>query len=474
MDKSFTITKSDFQLFLDAPLHLWADKHEKINHNLTRFETHLAEQGYQAEELAEKYLEQYILNKAEGESIEFQRVFTDKQFLARTDALVLKPKSKSYDLYEIKSSTRNKKEFIFDAAFQYLIATKDIKIDHVYVLHLNKDYIRQSSLDIQKLFSTEDISKEVEDRLIEISSNREKALEIATADSPEGIQYCYTPKNCPCPDLCHPDLPKHSIYTIPRISEKKKVQLLEQGILDIKDVPDTFPFNDKQRRIVEVTKNNKTYIDKKAIKREFENFEYPLYFLDYETFLSAIPLFDGYHPQQQMVFQYSLHRMDIYDGDVLHSEHLSITKADPSISLIKKLSEDIGNTGTVFVWNKAFETGRNKEMMAIHPDHVDFLSNLNERIYDLGDFIKKGFYLHPDFFGSWSIKKVLPVMLPELSYEGMEIGKGDQAMMAWWDLVNDELPDHKAEKTKTALLEYCKMDSYAMVAIFREFVRLLS
>ncbi|MBT7189150.1 MAG: DUF2779 domain-containing protein, partial [Anaerolineae bacterium] len=463
MDKSITITKSDYQLFLDAPLHLWAYKHGKINSTPTKFETHLAEQGYEAEELAEKYLEQYILNTAEAESIEFQRVFTDRQFLARTDALVFKPKSNTYDLYEIKSSTRNKKEFISDAAFQYLIATKDIKIDCVYILHLNKDYVRHSFLDIENLFAVDNISAEVKGNIAEVAAKREKTIAVALSDSPEGIQHCYKPKDCPCLDLCHPVFPKHSIYSIPRITKKKKIQLLEQGILEIKNLPDTFPLNDKQRKIVEITKKNEAYIDKEAIKQEFNNFEYPLYFLDYETFLSAIPLFDTYHPQQQMVFQYSLHKMDTFDGEAVHSEHLSTTKNDPSTSLVTELKKSIGNTGTVFVWNKAFEITRNKEMAQINPKYADFLNELNNRIYDLGDFIKKGFYLHPDFLGSWSIKKVLPVMVPELSYEGMDIGKGDQAMMAWWDLVNDELPDHKAEKTKTALLEYCKLDSYAMV-----------
>jgi hypothetical protein len=143
-----------------------------------------------------------------------------------------------------------------------------------------------------------------------------------------------------------------------------------------------------------------------------------------------------------------------------------ITKDDPSKSLIKQLREDIGDTGTVFVWNKPFEMTRNKELAIIHPEFAAFLEDLNDRIYDLGDFINFGFYLHPKFKGSWSIKNVLPVMVPELSYDEMEIGKGDQAMMAWWELINDKLSMDDAEKTKTALLEYCKLDTWAMVKIW--------
>jgi len=334
MDDRIEITKSDYRLFLDAPFHLWKHKHGGLNQIPTEFEIHIMNQGYEVEGYAKKYLEKNVVNADEGESIQFQKTFSDKYFLARTDALIFKPKSNTYDLYEIKSSSRNKKEFIIDATFQYLIVNKHIKIDHIYILHLNKDYFRYSSLNLENLFIADDISEKVQDFLIDIDIKRGEVFEVATSDLSEGIQNYYKPKDCPCPDLCHPDLPEYSIYHIPRITEKKKIQLLEQGILDIKDVPSTFPLNDKQRKIVEVAKANKPHIDREAIRREFEHFEYPLYFLDYETFLSAIPLFDGYHPQQQMVFQYSLHKMESLNGDIHHTEHLAITKNDPSKSLI--------------------------------------------------------------------------------------------------------------------------------------------
>lgn len=472
MNKNLTLSKSDYQLYLDAPMHLWAQKHGQIQKQPTEFEIHIMNQGYEVEEFARDYLKEFVINSENGESIQFQRTFTDKQFVARTDALVYKPESDSFDLYEIKSSTRLKPEHIIDAAFQYLIVNKEIEIDRVFILHLSKDYVRIGNLNLENIFVSENVTGKVQEILVEIDIKREEALIVAQQNSYEDIQHCYKPKDCPCPDLCHPVLPEYSIYDIPRITEKKKIQLLDQGIVDIKDVPSTFPLNDKQQKIVEVAQAGKPFIDPKAIKREFEYFEYPLYFLDYETFLSAIPSFDGYHPQQQMVFQYSLHKMESLDGEVTHAEHLSITKDDPSISLVESLIRDIGDSGTVFVWNKTFEVSRNKELAEIHSDYADFFEKLNERIYDLGDFINYGMYIHPEFKGSWSIKNVLPVMVPELSYSDMEIGKGDQAMMAWWRLIYDELPNGEAEKTKTALLEYCKLDTWAMVEIWKDLLEL--
>ena len=302
----------------------------------------------------------------------------------------------------------------------------------------------------------------------EVDRLRAIALETAHKPSQDDIQPCLNPKCCPCPDICYPALPEVSIFDIPRLSKKKKTELISQGILDIKDVPKNFPLNQKQRQIVEVAQSNQELINREAIQKEFQHFTFPLYFLDYETYLSAIPMYDGYKPQQQIVFQYSLHKVESLNGDIRHTEHLAVTKNDPSTSLIKQLREDVGDTGTIFVWFKPFEMTRNKELAIIHPEYADFLEDLNERIYDLGDFINFGFYLHPKFKGSWSIKNVLPVMVPELSYGEMEIGKGDQAMMAWWELINDMLSTDDAEKTKTALLEYCKLDTWAMVKILQK------
>lgn len=469
MEKTLTLSKSDFQLYLEAPMHLWAQKHNQFQVQPTEFEIHVMNQGYEVEKLAKNYLNEFIINSGNGQEVQFQMSFTDKQFIARTDALVYKPENNSFDLYEIKGSTKVKPEHIIDAAFQFLIVNKEIKVDRVFILHLNKDYVRSGNLKLEKIFISDDVTEKVQEILMDIDIKREEALGVVQQNTHEEIQHCYKPKDCPCPNLCHPVIPEYSIYDIPGIREKKKIQLLDQRVFDIKDFPSTFPLTDKQRKVVGVAKAGEPFIDPKAIKREFEYFEYPLYFLDYETYLSVIPLFDKYHPQQQMVFQYSLHKMESMKGEVTHTEHLSITKDDPSRSLTENLIRDIGDSGTVFVWNKTFEVSRNNELAKIYPNHASFFDKLNDRIYDLGDFINQGMYIHPDFKGSWSIKNVLPVMVPDLSYSDMEIGKGDQAMMAWWRLFNDELPTDDAEKTKTELLEYCKLDTWAMVEIFRCF-----
>ena len=427
-------------------------------------------QGYEVEAFAKEYLEKYLLKP--DEDLIFQKTFADGQFTVRTDILVYKPASDSYDLYEVKSGTSVKKENIYDVTYQFLIINKKIKIDRVFILHLNSEYTRYSNLDLAELFVAEDVTQKVLKLKDEVDELRFVALDTALEPSQDGTQPCLNLKCCSCPDICYPGLPEFSIFDIPRLSQKKKTELINQNILDIKDVPASFKLNAKQRLIVDVAQSNQEFINKEAIQREIHHFTFPLYFLDYETYLSAIPMYDGYKPQQQMVFQYSLHKMESISGDIRHTEHLAITKDDPSKLLIKQLRADISDTGTVFVWFKPFEMTRNKELAIIHPGYADFLEDLNDRIYDLGDFINFGFYLHPDFKGSWSIKNVLPVMVPNLSYDEMEIGKGDKAMIAWWEIINDKMPIEEAEKTKTALLEYCKMDTWAMVTIWKKLFEL--
>jgi len=115
----------------------------------------------------------------------------------------------------------------------------------------------------------------------------------------------------------------------------------------------------------------------------------------------------------------------------------------------------------------------NKEMAKLHPEYATFLEQLNERIYDLGDIVNLGYYLHPGFKGSWSIKHVLPVMVPDLSYKGMAIGKGDQASMAWWNMTFGQVGQREKEQLTEALLRYCELDTLAMVEIYRKLVELI-
>ncbi|HOS44876.1 MAG TPA: DUF2779 domain-containing protein [Paludibacter sp.] len=467
------ITKSDFLLYCDAPRHLWAKKHGQIEISISDFEQHLAEEGNRVEALAQEFLTSVLLPQHPGDQLLWQQTYSDDSFDSRFDGLVFKPNSNTYDLYEIKSSTGVDKDIVYDVTFQAVILSKHIPVDNYYVLHLNKEYIRSGKLDLAALFIAEDISDKVKPLMPEVELLRGEALRVAQLSDPDQAEHCLSPKDCPCPALCHPELPDFSIYDIPRISRIKKLQLLERGIMAAKDIPASFDLNPKQFLVVDRAKTKTEHIDINAITNELERITFPLNFLDYETCICAIPQFNGYHPQQQIVFQYSLHKLEKSGNVPIHYEHISIVEDDPTLPLLESLKEDIGNFGTVIVWNKSFEMTMNKEMAKLHPEYAAFLEQLNERIYDLGDIVNLGYYLHPGFKGSWSIKHVLPVMVPELSYKGMAIGKGDQASLAWWNMSFEKVDQREKERLTEALLRYCELDTLAMVDIYRKLVNLI-
>ncbi len=444
------LTKSEFLLYLKAPLHLWAEKHNKLNKLIPSvYEQHLMKQGYEVEKLAHELLPHAT----------WQEAYVSDEFEIRNDALIQNTDG-TYDLYEVKSSTTIKKEHLYDVTFQSIVMRGKTELKRIFIVTLNKEYIFKDKLNIKELFSITDVTDEIKDLTSEVEEKMREAAIIIEKEKSNHIENCLDPKSCPCIDLCYPNLPKKTIFNIPMLSPKKKRELVDSKIIDINDLSDQYELSAKQRRIADVIKQNKPYLNNTGLKTFLDSFTYPIYFLDYETYPLAVPIYNNYKTYQHMVFQYSLHVVN-EDQTVTHKEYLETELGDPSRNLIKRLKEDIGDTGSVVVWNKTFEFERNKDMAALYPEHKEFLESVNSRMIDLADFINKELYIHPDFLGSWSIKSVLPVMVPDLSYKKLKVNKGDQAMLTWWKLVNSE---DKSEAKN--LLEYCGLDTLAMVRIW--------
>ncbi|MEJ2606697.1 MAG: DUF2779 domain-containing protein [Anaerolineales bacterium] len=226
--------------------------------------------------------------------------------------------------------------------------------------------------------------------------------------------------------------------------------------------------SDRQTLHMLAVKQGKPLIDIAAIKDELDRLQYPLYFLDYETYNPAVPLFDGYKPYQPIVFQYSLHVIAEPGSVPEHFECLITEQGDPGNKVVQHLIQHMGRSGSVVVWNKTFEAGRNKEMAQMYPEYGDFLLGVNDRMYDLMDPFSKGYYVHPDFRGSASIKNVLPVLVDDgaLNYDDLPISRGDDAMLAWADIMTGRIPGEKISETRENLLRYCELDTLAMVRIW--------
>jgi hypothetical protein len=472
------ITKTDFLLYLDSPLHLWALKNNKVpKQQIDIFLQHLFKQGYEVEKYAKEYINKHLIPqykakegdylfqptiKKEGEKEEGK----DKEgkYEARTDFIIKNPNTNKWDIYEIKSSTKVEKDHKYDATFQYLVFREEYDIGDTYILHLNKEYVKDGEISLQDLFVAENVNEEIEKLKDEVLTLRYDAYLVAKQEDREGIEACIRPKKCPCPSICHPDLPEYSIYDINNITQNEgKVRELEIIGKDVLDIPKGFDLSTKQRLQVDMAQRGDLYIDKLGIKERFEELRHPIFFLDYETFNPAIPLFDGYKPFDHITFQYSVHVKRDEGNELEHYEYIHLDKTDPIPTLLESLKKVLGEKGSIVVWNKSFEGSRNTRMGEIYLKYEEFCENMNDRMFDLMEIFRDQLYIDPKIKGSYSIKQVLPLLVPELKYEDLNIKEGASAMINWHEMVYGT-----GDEVKDSLLRYCELDTLAMVRILEE------
>jgi len=215
---------------------------------------------------------------------------------------------------------------------------------------------------------------------------------------------------------------------------------------------------------LDVYKSGEPLIDKEAIKEFIFDLNYPLYFMDFETFQPAVPLFDNSRPYQQIPFQYSIHYKKSEESELTHFEFIAEPGEDPREKFIKKLLEDTSAKGDIIVYNKAFEITRLKEIAKDFPACAEQIGERISRIKDLMIPFRQKHYYSPEMKGSYSIKAILPALVPELTYDELEIKEGGLASIAFESLWNETDMMIIAE-TREQLLEYCKLDTLAMVKI---------
>lgn len=398
-------------------------------------------------------------------------VITDSGLLAMADVIKKDPETDKWVLYEVKSTNSVKKEHVLDLTFQR-VAFEDAgyMISKIKIIYLNKEYERQVKIEPTKLLLEKDVTTETDELVDVVRAQTKEAIEwLKRKDEPKtcSCRLNSRSKHCPTFHYLNPDIPEYSVFNISRIGGKKLGVLIDGDILHVHDVPEDIKLSLIQQNQVDVAKTKQPKIDRKAIADLLRELEFPLYFLDYETVSTALPVFLKCHPYQQIPFQYSLHVLHEPNGQLEHYEYLAKdTNELPANDLLKALSKQIDEIGTVITWNKSFESARNREMAAQYPEFKKFMDGINDRIFDLMDIFSKQHYVHHKFKGSNSIKKVLPVLVDGFSYDELDISNGQAAALKWYEAVTSN--DKKlAEATFKSLLEYCKLDTLAMVEIYK-------
>ena len=467
------LRKIDYLNYLKCPQEYWLAYHQPLlfgSEPDTLEYRHLRQQGYDVEWYV-KRLEQF--QPSESRAVDFQRTFQTDAMLARSDIVVTDNQTGIVDIYEIKGAASVKDEHYNDVAFQKLVAeASGVAVGRCYVITMNADYVRHGDIEPEKLFSTTDITEEVALRMEGTERQAREAIRyLDTVPVASLLDYCKDNKlDCKFLRVHFPDLPEYTIFDIAYLKNDKRRELLTQDIVAIVDVPDDFPLSDKQRKQVNAAKTGETVIDHEEIRKRMDAWQYPLQFLDYETFSYAIPQFDGIRPFQQMCFQYSLHTIDVPGAEPRHHEYLARhDEPNPPLALAEHLKNAMsGGIGTVFVWYEAFEKTRNEEMGVMFPEYKDFFDEVNAHTCDLMKIFADRLYVHPDFKGRSSIKKVMPALCPHLSYEDLGISEGLTASISWFHAVKwENMDDAERQRIFQDLLEYCKLDTWAMVEIYR-------
>lgn len=462
------LNQSDFLLYLECPRHLWAKVHEARKKPKTKLSTYIKEQKRLISSMARDFMTSVVLPKyPEGSSIEEQVSTQTETLQAKADFIVKNSETQKTDLYQIKVGVNpsGREDLRFGAAFLKKVFEQTYNIDKVFFIHLNKFYKRKDSLDTKQLFTVTDLLPYIEKPYKKLDELIPKALQVFDLYSPNDLPTNCRPKHCYIPEICFPDIPEYSVFDLRRVSSSQLKGFLSEGIYDIKDLPDDANLKADQRHQLFTAKKGEAVFNIGSIKTWLEFLEYPLYFLDYETFSFIVPEYYGHHAFDQIVFQYSLHILRS-DGSLEHKEFLHFDASDPGPKIFENIRKDIGDQGSIIVWNAAFEKGRNREL-GIQLNEQQYFADLNNRVFDLADIFSSQSYDHPDFKGSWSIKKVLPVLVPELNHKSLEISNGEDASLGWyWSVYK-----HKGNgNTQKNLLEYCKLDTLAMVKI-HEFLK---
>ncbi len=472
--------------FLQCEKYVWLYKERKdLLEEVSEVQQAIFDQGYEVEEYAQR-----LFPKGEFQ-MDVKAAFGGKanQLYARADIVLGDSKKKTYDIYEVKGATMIKPEYLYDLAFQKIaFEAGGYTVGKTCLVHVNNEYVRKGEVEPEKFLTVEDVTEEINELVPEVEGLIPHALAgILRREEPEVriVKQCKRPYTCPFISYCwdQAKIPDYSVYNLTRIGEKTLLELLDRGVLALKDIPDDVELSVAQAAQVKVAQTGKPVIQKAKIKKALGALAYPLYFLDYETVNTGVPLWDGIKPYQQVCFQYSLHvvreapKGKSSKAKLEHFEYLASGQDNPMPGLLAQLRKDIADDGgSVIVWYKSFEMGRNSEMAELYPEYREFLESVNERVYDLMDIFKKQYYVHPGFRGSCSIKKVLPALLPELSYENLEdIREGSMAGLRWLEvefgegLKGEERERvQERERVRGNLLKYCERDTLAMVGVMGE------
>ena len=437
--------------------------------------------GKEVPYLRGKHNEMFNLTKDlinEGVNTIYEASFIYDDIFVRVD--LMNKTENGWDIYEVKSSTKIKKYHEYDASIQWHVLKElDLfNLNEVFIVTLNNKYSKEENIIPLKFFNIDPIThianekkNEVKDKILELKSiatfNEEPRVDIGP--------HCKKPHSCVYLDRCWPENMNDidSVFRLYRLNLKKKLNFYNKGIDKFEKVKDISSLTSTQQNQLKAYKTKTPVIDKRKLADFISKVEYPITFFDFETFTDAVPVFQKQRPHMQMPFQFSMHiqssRDEILKIDDPHPEFIADHLVDPRRQIAESLISNFPGSGTIMAYNESFEKGCIKTLAEYCPDLKDDLLALNERFLDLIIPFRGGAYYDTNFYGSFSIKKVLPALCSDnknLDYKLLEISNGGLASSAYKKLRNQS--EEEVTHIRAELFKYCSLDTYAMYAIYKK------
>lgn len=484
-----TLSKSQYTRGLQCEKSLWLYRERKeLQDPVSPQDQAIFEQGTAVGILAHKWIKGGVLIEADhahpeealaataaaiaaGAEVIYEAAFLYDGVLVRADIIVRNPKvdGKAWDLYEVKSTTKVEDEHLLDVAIQrYVLNGAGIGIVRAFLAHLDSSYVRRGALDLDELFEAEDITAESDEALDQVPGELARLKAAAALKEAPKVAigpHCTKPHDCSFQGHCWKEVPDYSVFNLAGARKDKTTRLWNSGVKTIAEIPKEeklTAYQDTQRF---VAKTGKPVILAEGIRALLANLVYPHYFLDFEAVNPAIPPYDGTRPYQAIPFEASLHVRKERGAPLEHHEFLGDGTKDPRPELVAFLTNSIGPSGSVVAYHKSYEGGIINGLASGGYHAANELIDIEARLWDLADPFKKALYAHPAFEGSWSIKKVLPVLIPDMKYDGMAIADGVAAMRAYTRLMTEPLTPAQRAQIMADLKAYCGQDTLAMVRI---------
>jgi len=388
----------------------------------------------------------------------FEATFPAGSYIAKADILVRD--AGSWELIEVKSSVNAKEEFIDDMAYTTLVAqAAGFSPSTINLMLIDKNY--RLGMPDERLFVKTDMTEQVLAKVEEFKTIFDSIDSVSSIPDEPEPQLTYNCKKCEHFSECLGEGAESHIFDIPRIKQEAIERLIASGITSIHEIPESFSLTDNQKRVVDCVKCGKMQIDP-VLQKKLEIIRWPAFYLDFETVSTAIPLWPDIAPYEKIPIQYSLHIRGSPTSEISHKEYLADPGRDCRHELAGRLIADLKGDGSIITYS-SFEKTIISALIRTFPDLSDDLQSLIGRIVDLEPCIKC--ISHPEFHGRTSIKVVLPVLVPDLSYDGLEIANGDDALVTFAKMAQGMMAAEETARKRAALLEYCKRDTLAMVRL---------